>query len=72
MVPSRRLFRQRGRQRYGHVRDLGEEPALERLIGGVKTMLDAYTEGRIDALYLAGNEFVNTMTQSPQVEQFCP
>ena len=32
------------------VRDLGEEPALEDLIGGVKTMLDAYTEGRIDAL----------------------
>ena len=54
------------------VRDLGEEPAVEDLIGGVKTMLDAYTEGRIDALYLAGNEFVNTMTQSPQVEQFCP
>ena len=54
------------------VRDLGEEPALEDLIGGVKTMLDAYTEGRIDALYLAGNEFVNTMTQSPQVEQLLP
>ena len=35
-------------------------------------MLDAYTEGRIDALYLAGNEFVNTMTQSPQVEQLLP
>ena len=51
------------------VRDLGEEPSLGDLIGGVKSMLDAYTEGRIDALYLAGNEFVNTMTQSPAVEQ---
>ena len=54
------------------VRDLGEEPALEDLIGGVKTMLDAYTDGRIDALYLASNEFVNTMTQSPEVEQLLP
>ncbi len=54
------------------VRDLGEEPSLADLIGGVKSMLDAYTEGRIDALYLAGNEFVNTMTQSPTVEQLLP
>jgi F-type H+-transporting ATPase subunit gamma len=54
------------------VRDLGEEPSIEDLIGGVKTMLDAYTEGRIDALFLAGNEFVNTMTQSPRVEQLLP
>lgn len=54
------------------VKDLGEEPSLGDLIGGVKSMLDAYTEGRIDALYLAGNEFVNTMTQSPTVEQLLP
>ena len=54
------------------VRALGEEPSLEDLIGGVKTILDAYTEGRIDALYLASNEFVNTMTQAPQVEQLLP
>ena len=54
------------------VRDLGEEPSIEDLIGGVKTMLDAYTEGRIDALFLAGNEFVNTMTQSPRVDQLLP
>ncbi|GIR70071.1 MAG: hypothetical protein CM15mP74_13220 [Halieaceae bacterium] len=28
--------------------------------------------GRIDALFLASNEFVNTMTQAPQVEQLLP
>jgi F-type H+-transporting ATPase subunit gamma len=50
------------------VRDLGEEPSIEDLIGGVKTMLDAYTNGHIDALFLAGNDFVNTMTQSPRVD----
>lgn len=54
------------------VRDLGEEPSLADLIGGVKTMLDAYSEGRIDRLFLVTNEFVNTMTQNPTVEQLLP
>lgn len=54
------------------IRDIGEEPAIADLIGGVKTMLDAYAEGTIDKLYLVGNEFVNTMTQLPQVEQLLP
>jgi len=54
------------------VRDLGEEPVLSDLIGGVKAMLDAYEDGKIDRLFLVSNEFVNTMTQSPQVEQLLP
>ena len=54
------------------VRDLGEDPALADLIGGVKAMLDAYEEGRIDRLFLVSNEFVNTMTQTPTVEQLLP
>jgi F-type H+-transporting ATPase subunit gamma len=54
------------------VRDLGEEPSLSSLIGGVKAMLDAYEEGKIDRLYLVGNQFVNTMTQQPEVEQLLP
>ena len=53
-------------------RDIGEEPALEDLIGGVKTMLDAYEHGKIDRLFLVSNEFVNTMTQNPAVEQVLP
>ncbi len=54
------------------IRDLGEEPTLSDLIGGVKTMLDAYEQGRIDRLFLVSNEFVNTMTQTPTVEQLLP
>ncbi|MBM68963.1 MAG: F0F1 ATP synthase subunit gamma [Haliea sp.] len=54
------------------VRDIGEEPTLGDLIGSVKTMLDAYEEGQIDRLFLVSNEFVNTMTQSPSVEQLLP
>jgi len=54
------------------VRDLGEQPEVEDLIGGVKVMLDAFAEGNLDKLYLVGNEFVNTMTQTPTVSQLLP
>jgi F-type H+-transporting ATPase subunit gamma len=51
---------------------LGDTPEAEKLVGSVKVMLDAYSEGRIDMLYVVSNEFVNTMTQSPTVEQLLP
>jgi F-type H+-transporting ATPase subunit gamma len=54
------------------VRDMGDRPAPDELIGSVKVMLDAFDEGSIDKLYLVSNEFVNTMTQSPQIEQLLP
>jgi F-type H+-transporting ATPase subunit gamma len=54
------------------VRDVGETPALADLIGSVKTMLDAYAAGHIDRLFLVSNQFVNTMTQNPTVEQLLP
>jgi F-type H+-transporting ATPase subunit gamma len=54
------------------VRDLGEAPSISDLIGGVKAMLDAYEDGKIDRLFLVSNEFINTMTQDPTVEQLLP
>jgi len=51
---------------------LGDSPHINDLIGSVKVMLDAFTEGKIDALYLVSNEFVNTMTQQPGVQQLLP
>lgn len=54
------------------VRDLGEDPSMSDLIGGVKTMLDAYENATIDRLFLVSNEFVNTMTQIPKAEQLLP
>jgi F-type H+-transporting ATPase subunit gamma len=54
------------------VRDLGEKPTIADLIGTVKVMLDAFAAGRIDRLYLVGNEFINTMTQTPNVQQLLP
>ena len=52
--------------------NLGDKPEVMDLIGAVKVMLDAYDEGKIDRLFLLHNEFVNTMTQSPQVRQLLP
>lgn len=54
------------------VRDMGEQPSIADLIGSVKVMLDAFADGKIDKLYLVGNEFVNTMTQSPTINQLLP
>ena len=51
---------------------LGDAPSLTDLIGTIKVMLDAYSDGKIDRLYVAFNEFVNTMTQSPRVDQLLP
>ena len=54
------------------ISDIGDQPALEDLIGSVKVMLDAYDNGDIDRLYLVNNEFVNTMTQTPTIQQIIP
>ncbi|WP_271272291.1 F0F1 ATP synthase subunit gamma [Aliamphritea hakodatensis] len=51
---------------------LGDQPEMGDLIGAVKVMLDAYDEGTLDQLFVVSNEFVNTMTQQPQVEQLLP
>jgi F-type H+-transporting ATPase subunit gamma len=51
---------------------LGDTPEIAELIGTVKVMLDAYDNGEIDRLYLVFNKFVNTMTQTPTVQQLLP
>ena len=51
---------------------LGDTPHLEKLIGPVKVLLDAYTEGRISAVYLCYTKFINTMKQESVVEQLLP
>jgi F-type H+-transporting ATPase subunit gamma len=51
---------------------LGDRPQLDKLIGSVKVMLDSYSEGKIDRLFVCYNDFVNTMTQQAKVEQLLP
>jgi F-type H+-transporting ATPase subunit gamma len=51
---------------------LGDKPMFSKLIGTVKVMLDAYSEGKIDRLFVSYNDFVNTMTQQAKVDQLLP
>ncbi len=51
---------------------LGDTPAIGDLLGVVKVMLDAFYQGEIDSLHIVYNEFVNTMTQTPIMEQILP
>ncbi len=55
-----------------HATQLGDAPQLERLIGPVKVMLDAFVAGQLDAVYLCYTQFINTMKQEPQVQQLLP
>ena len=55
-----------------HVTQLGDTPHLEKLIGPVKVLLDAYSKGEVNAVYLCYTRFINTMKQEPVVEQLLP
>ena len=55
-----------------HAVQLGDAPQLEKLIGPVKVMLDAFVEGKLDAVYLCYTKFINTMKQEPMVEPLLP
>ena len=51
---------------------MGEDPRVADLVGAVNLMLDAFSEGRIDRLFMVHNEFVNTMSQKPDVKMLLP
>ncbi|QAU32871.1 F0F1 ATP synthase subunit gamma [Janthinobacterium sp. 17J80-10] len=55
-----------------HATQLGDTPHLEKLIGPVKVLLDAYQEGKLDAVYVCYTKFVTTMKQEPMLEQLLP
>ena len=55
-----------------HVTQLGDTPHLDKLIGPVKVLLDAYAEGKVSAVYLSYTRFINTMKQEPVIEQLLP
>ncbi|MGC4367054.1 F0F1 ATP synthase subunit gamma [Hydrogenophaga sp. R2] len=54
------------------VTSLGDTPHLDKLIGPVKVLLDAYTEGRINSVFVCYTRFINTMKQEAVVEQLLP
>jgi len=66
------FFKRFGGNVLGQATHLGDKPHVEDLIGTVKVMLDAFEKGEIDAIYVASNEFVNTMTQRASIRQLVP
>ena len=55
-----------------HATQLGDAPQLDKLIGPVKVMLDAFAQGKLDAVYLCYTRFINTMKQESTIEQLLP
>jgi F-type H+-transporting ATPase subunit gamma len=55
-----------------HATQLGDRPPLEKLIGPVKVLLDAYAAGQLSAVYLCYTRFINTMRQEPVIQQLLP
>ena len=51
---------------------LGDKPSVSDVVGVVRVMLKAYDEGQIDRVFLVFNDFVNTMTQKPVINQLLP
>ncbi len=66
------FFRRLGGNVVGTATHLGDKPSVNDLIGSIKIMLDEYTEGQIDRLFLVHNEFVSTMSQVPEVKTLLP
>lgn len=61
-----------GAQVVAHAVQLGDTPRLEKLIGPIKVLLDAYAQGELSEVYLCYTRFINTMQQEPVVERLLP
>ena len=64
-------------QRFGgnivsHLTGVGDAPAMDRLVGPIKVQIDAFSAGKVGAVYLVYTRFINTMKQEPVVEQILP
>jgi F-type H+-transporting ATPase subunit gamma len=66
------FFRRLGGNVVGTATHLGDRPQVNDLIGSIKIMLDAYSDGKIDRLYMLTNQFVSTMSQNPVAVQLLP
>ncbi len=66
------FFKRLGGKVVGTATHLGDKPSVNDLIGSIKIMLDSYSEGQIDRLFLVHNEFVSTMSQVPDVKTLLP
>ena len=66
------FFRRLGVNLLASTSHVGDQPGIDDLVGTIKVMLDAYSTGSLDRVFFVYNHFVNSMTQSPVVEQLLP
>lgn len=66
------FFGSQGANVVASARDLGEQPKVADLVGVIKIMLDNFSNGTLDKIYLVANDFVNTMSQIPFSRQLLP
>ncbi len=66
------FFRRLGGNVVGTAMHLGDKPQINDLIGAIKIMLDLYSDGNIDRVFLVHNEFVSTISQKPEVKTVLP
>jgi F-type H+-transporting ATPase subunit gamma len=66
------FFKRLGADIIAEVSHLGDSPEITEIIGPVQALLKNYESGEIDAIYLVSNQFVNTMTQQPELTQLVP
>ncbi len=66
------FFRRLGGNVVGTAMHLGDKPQINDLIGAIKIMLDSYSDGNIDRVFLVHNEFVSTISQKPEVKTVLP
>lgn len=55
-----------------HVDGLGDKPRLHEMLGCITGLLGEYEEGKIDRLLIVKNNFINAMSQQPQIQQLLP
>lgn len=66
------FFKSLGLSVMGQVSKFGDQPSVSDVVGPVGVMLEGFYEKRLDALYIAHNEFVSTMNQRPHISQLLP
>jgi F-type H+-transporting ATPase subunit gamma len=66
------FFKRIGAKVVAEASHIGDSPEIAQVIGPIQVLMQSYEKGEIDAIYLVGNEFINTMTQSPRITQLVP
>lgn len=51
---------------------IGDAPTVSHVVGTVRVMINAFNKGELDKVYLVYNNFVNTMSQTPVINQLLP